>query len=614
MFEQQRAPDRVTVGAERRQGLVEHRPCAVERSGGVRRLGREPADLDDVQAGLLAGVGHLRPQGERALEVPLGLRRRERRRCLATRRDRCAERTAQVVRRVPVVGEHRGRLEPRPGELGRRVERLSVGGVQAHALARQQVLVQGVARQRVPERVAASASVHHQQLLLDRLAQRGVEPLLVERGDRRDELVGRPASCRRDHPQHVSRVVGEVLGAREQHVVQGRRQSIRVGAGEHRAGDLLDEERVAVGALEHAVDQLGLGRLRQDALELDGDLVARQPLELEPANAARAVPAADEAAQGMRPLQLVGAIGEDEQYLGVVQAAHEQRHQLERRVVGPVEVLEGHDERPVAPGAADGAEHELEQLRRLRALVAECRRRAVRVELRHQPRQLGPRAAEQLVERVGRDLMGERAQRLGQRRERHRVAAELDAPAGDHPAAGRARRRPGLLDEPCLADARLAADDHDRRLALPCLCKRVGDRLEVAVPPDEDRTDDSCHRGHLHRESRRGPIRYSPLHRLPGDAEPRPGAPRRQARPPRAHRGRGRAHERELSKVLDHIEKIGELGDLADVEPTSHVIAVENALRADEPRPSLPRRGRARERARRATGGFRVPSPGPAPA
>ena len=45
----------------------------------------------------------------------------------------------------------------------------------------------------------------------------------------------------------------------------------------------------------------------------------------------------------------------------------------------------------------------------------------------------------------------------------------------------------------------------------------------------------------------------------------------------------------ELSKVLDHIETIGELGDLADVEPTSHVVDVENALRADEPRPSLPR-------------------------
>ena len=43
----------------------------------------------------------------------------------------------------------------------------------------------------------------------------------------------------------------------------------------------------------------------------------------------------------------------------------------------------------------------------------------------------------------------------------------------------------------------------------------------------------------------------------------------------------------ELSKVLDHIETIGELGDLEGVEPTSHVVSVENVLRDDEPRPSL---------------------------
>jgi aspartyl-tRNA(Asn)/glutamyl-tRNA(Gln) amidotransferase subunit C len=69
----------------------------------------------------------------------------------------------------------------------------------------------------------------------------------------------------------------------------------------------------------------------------------------------------------------------------------------------------------------------------------------------------------------------------------------------------------------------------------------------------------------------------------------------------------------ELSKVLDHIEKIGELGDLADVEPTSHVIAVENVLRADEPRPSLPVDVALQSAPDQDMGGFRVPSPGPAP-
>ena len=68
----------------------------------------------------------------------------------------------------------------------------------------------------------------------------------------------------------------------------------------------------------------------------------------------------------------------------------------------------------------------------------------------------------------------------------------------------------------------------------------------------------------------------------------------------------------ELSNVLDHIEKIGELGDLSDVEPTSHVVAVENVLREDEPRPSMPREKALENAPDAADGGFRVPSPGAA--
>ena len=70
----------------------------------------------------------------------------------------------------------------------------------------------------------------------------------------------------------------------------------------------------------------------------------------------------------------------------------------------------------------------------------------------------------------------------------------------------------------------------------------------------------------------------------------------------------------ELSGVLDHIEKIGELGDLEDVPPTSHVVEIENVLRADEPRPSLPREAVLAEAPDSAPDGFRVPSPGASPA
>ena len=66
----------------------------------------------------------------------------------------------------------------------------------------------------------------------------------------------------------------------------------------------------------------------------------------------------------------------------------------------------------------------------------------------------------------------------------------------------------------------------------------------------------------------------------------------------------------ELSKVLDHIETIGQLGAMEDVEPTSHVVAVENALREDEPTPSLPRDVVLASAPDAAMGGFRAPSPG----
>lgn len=65
----------------------------------------------------------------------------------------------------------------------------------------------------------------------------------------------------------------------------------------------------------------------------------------------------------------------------------------------------------------------------------------------------------------------------------------------------------------------------------------------------------------------------------------------------------------EISSILGHIEKIGEL-DLEGVDPTTHVVAVENVLRDDTPEESLPR-----DRAIAGAGDvfrecFRVQSPG----
>jgi aspartyl-tRNA(Asn)/glutamyl-tRNA(Gln) amidotransferase subunit C len=50
--------------------------------------------------------------------------------------------------------------------------------------------------------------------------------------------------------------------------------------------------------------------------------------------------------------------------------------------------------------------------------------------------------------------------------------------------------------------------------------------------------------------------------------------------------------------------------DLDGVEPTSHVVELQNVLREDVPRPCLPRERALEQAPDVAEGGFRVPSPG----
>lgn len=64
----------------------------------------------------------------------------------------------------------------------------------------------------------------------------------------------------------------------------------------------------------------------------------------------------------------------------------------------------------------------------------------------------------------------------------------------------------------------------------------------------------------------------------------------------------------ELSRVLEHVEKIERL-DLDGVPPTSHVVPMTNALRADEPRPSLEREVALAAAPAVRDDGFEVPSP-----
>jgi aspartyl-tRNA(Asn)/glutamyl-tRNA(Gln) amidotransferase subunit C len=67
----------------------------------------------------------------------------------------------------------------------------------------------------------------------------------------------------------------------------------------------------------------------------------------------------------------------------------------------------------------------------------------------------------------------------------------------------------------------------------------------------------------------------------------------------------------EMSTILEHVETMNEL-DLEGIEPTTHVVELQNVLREDVPRDSLPRERALEQAPDAADGGFRVPTPGQA--
>lgn len=66
--------------------------------------------------------------------------------------------------------------------------------------------------------------------------------------------------------------------------------------------------------------------------------------------------------------------------------------------------------------------------------------------------------------------------------------------------------------------------------------------------------------------------------------------------------------QRDMSSILDHVNRLSEIG-IEGIEPTSHVVPLENVLRDDVPRPSLERDLSLSQAPDPSEGAFRVPSP-----
>ena len=212
-------------GPDRIRRLVDQPDGRLDLRHGTRRVveagdaGGGGEQLDPVPAGPRLGVGNVVPQVDRPLVLRLRLGEGIAGLVGVARRDRRLERARQVVGRVPVVGELRGTR--RVAERAR-LERPRERGVQPGALARQQVVVDRLLEQRVPEGIALDAGrrVRDEDLATDALAERFVERRLVERGGGREQGRVDALAGRRCDAQELLGRFGEVGRPGQEHVAQ----------------------------------------------------------------------------------------------------------------------------------------------------------------------------------------------------------------------------------------------------------------------------------------------------------------------------------------------------------------------------------------------------------
>ena len=280
--------------------------------------------------------------------------------------------------------------------LGAPLERAREREVQLGALARQQVVDDDLAQQRVPERVAALLVGDH-ELGGDGLAHRVAQRARIDPGGLGEDRVIQPPAGR-EHAQRLLRVRGQPLDPQHQRVAQRRRERaapVRPGREQ-----LLGEQRVALRAAEQPRQQVLAGRLAEDVVELLGELGARQRLELHPAGAGVALELGQQRAQRVAAVQLVRAVGRDDQHALAAQRARQVHEEGARRAVGPVQVLDRDQQAFLTREQLEELEQGVEQAR--------LRGRLVRVPARSCPTPGGSAPARRARRRRARRTPGRR--------------------------------------------------------------------------------------------------------------------------------------------------------------------------------------------------------------
>ena len=292
-------------------------------------------------------------------------------------------------------------------------------------------------------------------------------------------------------------------GARERHP-QARRDSVGAGLA-RRCDHLLGVERVPAGPLEGPVDQSGVRGVTELIREQPSQFVTIEPREVDAIDALVALELGQERQECTARIDLVGPDGGESRSVHLA-GCTPGTTAVARRLVGPLEVLDHQEDWAESGDPFEDPKDELEQADLGKSLVRwrtipigriGRRRRVLPVRsaanLGHQPREFASTRSEE--RRQGRriDIPDERTERLDERPVGKPPGPEREAPAAEDAGAGAADLIGECRHQSRLADPRLAADDHDPRLAGGGARVGAGEAAEFRLAPDEGLPTSTVH-------------------------------------------------------------------------------------------------------------------------
>jgi hypothetical protein len=336
------------------------------------------------------------------------------------------------------------------------------------ALARQQVLVDGLPRERVPEGVARHRPIGHNQVVCGQLTDRSEQRIIAEISSSGQQCVANPVPRRGRQPQHVATQRRQGRRTPQHQAADRGRNTHALLASGH---ELLGQERIAARPLVHPTGQVRWHGSAEHPGEQIHEVALPERPDVDP-DRTRASLELGQPAEEPGIVGLVGPHRANQGNGGASQVAGQELEQASAGDVGPVKILDDQQEPCGLRGALEGAEHLLEE-RELGGRSTPVGVRGGRLCRRsHEAGQPRRRGLSGLTFPLG-QLVDDVAESLGERCESQGRSA--DHGAGPHQRAhtSAAHASGHLCDQSGLACPRVTADEHRCRLA----AERVSDEL-----------------------------------------------------------------------------------------------------------------------------------------